>query len=292
MTPVECPSGFVFEPRKITGRLFAQLASKSELDDLTSIVEKCCVRVIDPGPYALAKDGTINWKRVLSGDVAIAFLRLRAISIPASHDGELFQWQVQCANRECLDENEKRTRFFWRVRLCDLPIIKLTDAARDIVRRGNDSFPGKLMDGRRFTFKLPTDEDAPVIRKLLRESGIALREVQANDINEVLRPYMVAAVVQTIEGVAAQDIHTEVVDLDPWTHADMQRQIGEVDAGIEPFKGKCPACSTEVDLALPYSPRLLLSLSSTELKTTEPPKKESGSSSEGPGASLISASPG
>lgn len=296
---VECPSGLVFEARKISGRIFAKLASKAEIDDLSSIVESCCVRIVDPGPYALGKDGKVNWRRVLTGDVAVAFLRLRAISLPASYDGEIFKWRVTCGNENCIDESvqsdgtQRRARheFFWQVRLCDLPLVKLSDGARDLVRRGNDSFPGKLLDGRAFTFKLPTDEDGPVVRQLLRESGISIRDTAVEHRTETLRPYLVAAATTSIEGVAADRVRSEVLDLDPWTILDMHRQIGEPDGGVDSFKGKCDQCGTEPDLAFPFSPQLLLSLSSSEPRATKETNPLPGSS-EAPRASSTSASPG
>jgi hypothetical protein len=288
---VECPSGFAFKARKLTGRIMAQIAAKAEVDDLSTIVSSCCVEVLDAGPYALGdKDGLPNWKRVISGDLSVAFIRLRAMSIPPSHDGEIFKWRVKCANTDCLDEKGKRTEFFWQVRLCELPIVKLTEHARALVKRGNDAFPGKLLDGRAFTFKLPSDEDGAVVRKLLRDSGIPLRGIAAEEAANVLAPFTVASVVTSIEGVPRDQVHTTVLDLDPWSQVDIREQVSKVDAGFDSFKGKCAACGLEFDLALPFSPQLLLSLSSTELKAA--PKMEPPASSEGLGASSTTASPG
>lgn len=275
MSEIVCPSGFAFAPRKLSGRIMAQLAAKPDIDDLSSIVAGCCVEVVDAGPYALGdKDHLPNWKRVITGDLAYAFVRIRALSIPPSHDGELFQWRIKCANTGCVDEKGKRTEFFWRVQLCDLPVIPLSAEARDRVKRGNDSFPGKLLDGRGITFKLPTDEDGPVIRRLLRESGISPKDVQPDRLNEAIRPFAMAACVTSIEGLARDAVATEIIDLDPWSQTDIQRQLGEVDGGFDTFQGKCDACGTVFDLALPFSPQLLLSLSSTELRAKPKPSSE------------------
>jgi hypothetical protein len=298
LSVVECPSGFAFRPRKFSGRIMAQMAAKADVDDLSSIVASCCVEVVDPGPYALGeKDGLPNWKRVITGDLAVAFVRIRQLSIPASYDGDLFQWKIRCPNAECLDEVKDaktgavrmvRHELFWRVMLSELPVVPLSAEARDLVKRGNRSFLGKLLDDRRFTFKLPTDEDGSVIRKLVREHGIALQDVQAGRLNEALRPFAMAACVTSIEGVEAHALANEVLDLDPWSQADIQAQIGKSDGGFDTFKGRCDrdACATEFDLALPFSPQLLMSLSSTELRAKPKP------SSEEPRGSSTTASPG
>lgn len=293
---VPCPSGFAFKSRKLSGRIMAQLAAKPEVDDLSSIVAQCCVEVVDPGPYALGdKDGQPNWKRVISGDLAVAFVRIRALSIPPSHDGDLFQWRIRCPNPECVEERKDaqtgavrsvRHEFFWRVMLSELPVVPLSAEARDLVKRGNDAFPGKLLDGRAFTFKLPSDEDGAAIRKLIRENGIALKDVQPERLNEALRPFAMAACVTSIEGVERHALAAEVLDLDPWSQADIQAQIAKVDGGFDSFKGRCDrdACAAEFDLALPFSPQLLLSLSSTELRKRP--------SSEEPRGSFTTVSPG
>lgn len=291
---VECPSGFAFKPRKFTGLALAAISAKAEMDDLSTLIASCCVGVEDPGPYAIGKDGQPNWKRVISGDLAVALVRIRAISIPPSHDGELFRWRIKCPNEECKEERvDPRTRevrrvrreFFWEVRLCDLPIIPLSDEARALVKAGNDAFPGTLLDGRAFTFKLPSDEDGPVVRKLLRENAIQLRDVDADAASQVLMPFFTAAAVTSIEGVPRDRVPTEVLDLDPWSQANIREQISARDGGFDRFKGRCDACDTEFDLALPIQPRLLLSLESTQ-------RRANSGSSAGPGASSTTASPG
>ncbi len=297
MTEVVCPSGFTFDARKLSGRIFAQLAAGDAIGDLSGLIKACCVRVVDPGPYALGKDGEVNWKRVIAGDLALALVRLRAISIPPSHDGEVFKWKVTCPNESCVDESiasdgsEKRARhtLFWEVRLCDLPIIPLSDEARALVKAGNDSFPGKLLDGRRFTFKLPTDEDGAVIRKLLRDNGITAKANDAAQAREMLKPFITASVVTSIEGVPRDRVHQEVVDLDFWSIGDIQAQVGVADCGIDSFKGVCDACGTEFDIAVPLTPQLLLSLSSTVPKEEASPKRATPAEL---GSSSGSASPG
>lgn len=291
MSLVECPSGFAFVARRFTGRTLAQLAAKADLGDLGSFVAQCCVTVEDPGPYAVGKDGQPNWKLVIAGDLAVAFTRLRAISIPSSHDGESFKWKLRCAQADCRDEMGKRTEYFWHVQLCDLPVVKLTDEARAIVKAGN-RFPGKLLDGRAFTFKLPTDEDGAVVRKLLRDSGINLREIPEGSLGEVVKPFLVAARVLSVEGAHADCTRDEVVDLDPWSIADITKQIDGADCGFDSFKGKCPACGDEPDLSVPTTPQLLFSLESAERKTTKKEPLPPPSSSVELGASSTPASPG
>lgn len=286
---IVCPSGFAFIGRKLTGRMFAALAAAAEVDELSSTVAACCVRVDDPGPYALgAKDGLPNWKTVITGDLATAFIRLRAISIPPSHDGEVFKWKLTCTTPTCLDERGKPNEYFWTVRLDEVPVVQLTADARARVKAGN-VFPGKLLDGRAMTFKLPTDGDGAVIRQLLRDAHINLRNVASGDAATVIRPYTVASVVLSIDGVHADNVRDEVLDLDPWSQADIQRQVSEVDGGFDSFKGRCPHCNAEPDLALPFIPRLLLSLESTELKA--PPKAPPAESKQEPLTSSAAASP-
>lgn len=288
------PSGLVFEARKISGRMTAQLAARDGIAQLGDLEQQCCVKVVDPGPYALAKDGTINWKRVCAGDLAVGFARIRTGSLPPTYDGQVFKHTIKCANVDCRDEDGLRTEYVWTVRIADVPVVKLTAEARDLVKRGN-VFPGRLLDGRAFAYKLPTDEDGPVIRKLLAGSGISRGDLTQENAEAVILPFLVAARVLSVDGCSGVDAaRDEILDADPLTIADVTKQINDRDGGFDTYQAKCPNCGHEPTLALPTTPQLLLSLSHAVLKT-ETEKKATESSVASPselGSSFAPSSPG
>lgn len=294
MKEIVCPSGLTFRARKFGGRIFAQLAAKNDdIGTLGDIVEQCCVEITDPGPYAIGKDGKINWRRVLAGDLAVAFVGIRSISLPATHDGDTFTWTLKCSNLDCRDDDNKRFEYVWTVRVEDVPLEKLSAETRDLVKKGN-VFRGKLLDDRGFTYKLPTDEDAPVIRRLLAESGIDRTKLTGDNVVEVLRPFLVAARVLSVEGCSSvAAAREEILDGDMTTILDVEKQIVDRDGGFGAFQAKCPSCGTERDLTLPTTPQLLLSSSTAALKSAAPTAKaKDPTSSVELGASSTPASPG
>lgn len=261
---IVCPSGFTFVARKFSGRVLAQLSAQENGDLVSGAVAQCCVEVLDPGPYALGdKDGRPNWKRVLTGDLSVAFARLRVLSIPASmgEDPETYLLKVTCGDEACVDpETGRRTTFLWSVRLCEVPVVPLSSDDRALVQKGN-VFPGKLPDGRACTYKLPTEEDAPIMRKLMAENGMsmsALAKLPPGQLATVLTPFMVAARVLSLEGTSTVDAaRGEVLDLDVWSLNDLAAEISAHDCGFDSFKAICERCKGETEVRLPPLPQLL-----------------------------------
>ncbi|NUP12882.1 MAG: hypothetical protein HOW73_43135 [Polyangiaceae bacterium] len=159
---IECPSGLVVEARKIKAQELEALAEANDSDEppadggLLTVINRCVQRVIDAGPYSFVEvgDALPDWKRVIYGDLATMFFKLRIVSVE-----DPYEFPVQCKHcRKWAD---------FDVTLSELPINPLPESSKAKLR-SNSPFEARTLDGKLVRFYLKTIRREEPIAKLVR----------------------------------------------------------------------------------------------------------------------------
>jgi hypothetical protein len=232
-THIVCPSGLAGEIRGLKGKEGKLLSDRSSARagaTFEKILAGCWLTTTDPGLYELSGDGTLNWAKVLVADRFYALLQIRAQTF-----GNDYAFSVQCTTTSC------RERFEWTLNLQELPVVRLTDAAKAAFRAGNRFETTLPRDGRKVWFRLMTGADevrAASVLKAGREAtlltALGLRIVE-------------------IEGVPDQERRRFLDDIEMADATALLDQFDETDGGVETaIEVECPACLGIQDVQLPF----------------------------------------
>jgi len=149
----QLPSGAKVELRAMTVAdedLVTSGKSNRQSKMIGALLDACCLRVVDPGPYgSLAEGDKPDWNKVLGGDRFAAFIYLRTISF---RDGTLYDFETQCP--ACGKRGEYRVNL-----LEELPVQELSEESAAVFERGgtfNIEIGGKTVS---YRHALGSDED-------------------------------------------------------------------------------------------------------------------------------------
>lgn len=250
---VECPSGLVVEVRGLKTREANILGNRQAVKQGTvmdQILTGCTLRLVDPGPYSFS-NGKVDWSKVHTGDRLFTILRIRAATF-----GEDYAFDVRCTERSCGE------RIKWVLKLCDLPVKPLPEAAREALR--GDRILTTTLKGKQVRFRLITGADEEKNRRIIRAQP------------ERLYLAALAARVVSIEGVADVDRMRWLEDLDLADTALLREKMDEQDGGVETdIEVECPACDTVQEVRLPFGPEFFLPKMTPRKTAAEPPEEGS-----------------
>lgn len=230
---ITCPSGLtgrirgmkVREERIITDRKLAK--SGGQMDHLLAA---CWEETHEPGPYALAEGGKLDFGKVLQGDRFFALLQVRILTY-----GPEYAFAVNCRNMGC------RGRIEWELDLNDLKVRQLSDESRAAFSSGN-RFETRLPDaGKRAWFRLLTGDDERKLPGIQRaapdkafSAGIAYRLVE-------------------IEGVETRDKRRFVEDLSMRDADFLVSEFDRVSCGVDTtIEIECQDCFATQEVELPF----------------------------------------
>lgn len=236
---ITCPSGLSGRVRGMKVREERILADRKLAKDgglIEALLRACWEQTLEPGPYALAESGTLDWGAVLQGDRFFAVLMVRAITY-----GPMYAFGVGCRNAAC------RERIEWELDLTKLPVRALSEEHRSRFVGGN-RFVTTLPDlGKQVTFRLLTGADE---RKLP-----ALQRAAPGKIFSAVLAYRVIE----IEGVEAKDKRACLEDLSMRDANALVDTFDRVDCGVETtIEIECPTCFTVQEVELPFDQSFFL----------------------------------
>lgn len=226
---ITCPSGLTGIIRGMTvgeaGRMANRKAARRG-DATDRILMGSWVETLDPGPYTLAKDGSLDWSKVLIADRFFATMMVRV----ATH-GPDFDFRVQCeACQQSID---------WFLKLTDLPVKRVPKASLENFVNGNrfeTSVGGKVV-----TFRLHSGKDELKVQRAARLAEDPLTAVLAHQIIE-------------IQG-EKNKIHW-IKNLGLATGFELREKFDDVDGGVESdIDVVCDECGTEQAVDLPFGRR-------------------------------------
>lgn len=236
-TEIECPSGMVLEGKEVLIEdlgVFTdkRLAKQSVVTGEAALADRLCVRVIDRGPYLFDSQRPPWGQEVLYGDLFYFLVMCRIHT-----RGENYDFDVQCPARYC------REMVPWRLPLLDLPVQKLRDESREMLRRNENKCSVHLEKC-----------DTTVLFQLLdgRVHKRQRRYVQdhGDDIHVVY-----AARLCEIEGESRPDFVRFVGKLHPDDFDQLDDAIEDADCGMESsYDVQCPKCETIFQDDLGISP--------------------------------------
>jgi len=230
---ITCPSGLSGEIRGLKGKEGKLLSDRSAAragSTFEQILAGCWVATTDPGIYELPADGIVDWSKVLVADRFYTLLQIRTLTF-----GDDYVFSVQCPSATC------RERFEWTLNLQELPVVRLSDAAKTAFKAGN-RFEAQLpRDGRKVWFRLMTGADeirAAAALKASRDgallAALALRIVE-------------------IENVPAGEKRRFLDDIEMADATSLLDQFDAVDGGVETaIEVECPDCLAVQDVQLPF----------------------------------------
>jgi hypothetical protein len=238
---IVCPSGLSGEIRGLTGKDLRALSGKAKGSEaIDRITSGAWLKTVEPGPYRLRADGSLDWDKMLVGDSDYILFRVRV----ATH-GSLYPFDVRCKDTSC------REMISWEIDLDrDLPIKPLSEDSRRLFQAGNcfeTALPGT---GARVVFKLPLREDArlaAVRKKQLKQQGKFIDNPAIEAI---------AARLLKVEGVSLRN-HGEKIEflesLDWGPVCDLLELFLEPDCQKTKVSGiVCPECELEQEHDLPF----------------------------------------
>lgn len=251
MTTLDLPSGFAGAVRGLTGRDGRYLTNErvirdNEVEDY--VLSTCWQGTTDPGPYNFGT-GPVDWGKMLIGDAAFLFLRVRLETYP----DEPYVFRVQCPNHFCKRHDKP---FDWEIDLAKFLEERtqvMSEEARKTFKEGNRFEAVIPTTDKAYRFKLKTRADQK------RDRLVAEQRKSASKKDKEKQNLMIESLLTTIteiDGVNSRN-RAEMIDyledlpmraIDQIL-ADVQKPDCGVDTTIEV---KCPACSTLQDVELPF----------------------------------------
>lgn len=192
---IELPSGLVGEARRIRGTEAIELAEiaatpRVKVNSLGKVLRGCWLQTTVPGPYSHAKAGemSVDWDRVLKGDLLYGLIHLRAVSV---ENGLQYDFPVQC--ERC------RARYEWRINdiTKDFPVRRLSADSAEHLAAGRP-FKTTCADAdgvkHELTYDLMFPSQDEVLRSLLksldrkRSTEVESLAAQTRTIDGEIRP--------------------------------------------------------------------------------------------------------
>jgi hypothetical protein len=228
-----CPSGLAGEIRGLKGKegkLLADRGAARAGSTFEKILAGCWLSTTDPGIYSPGEDGSLDWSKVLVADRFYALLRIRALTF-----GDEYAFSVQCHAAGC------RERFEWTLNLQDLPVARLSDAAKAALVAGNRFETRLPRDGRKVWFRLMTGADEVRASRLIK-----------NDRDNMLLTALALRIVE-IEGVPEADKRKFLEEMEMADAAALLDQFDDADGGVETtIEVECPGCMGVQEVQLPF----------------------------------------
>lgn len=240
-----CPSGLIFEARKLRGAELATLAAATERRDAGSgvaeILRATWLSTVEPGPYRFVGAGGAapDFKRLVNGDVLAALVQARRAVL-----GDLVDFTARCetcgARNDDLEAN-----------LGELELKPIPQATVQAMQSG-DALEAKLLDGRKVKFALATMKtDA-----YLREQHKQMKRRPEWATHKATKIDLTAAQISWVEGLEnakGENVSAEFVkrlewllgmDVD-WIY-DLQGKMTEADGGMDTgVEFTCRECGWE-----------------------------------------------
>jgi len=211
-------------------QLFADPRFTKRGDIIKTLLERCFIRLVEPGPYTAAADGRLDWNRVLSGDGFYGLVQLRIASY-----GEEYEFSISC------DACRRSTEHVQNLR--ELPIQLLPDASRTYVENGTP-FETALA-GHRVAYKLLTLADERGMAMLIQNRKMLPRFAS------------IAQRIISIEGVPENSIGHKIrflEELDSGEINDFESEIERVDCGVDTnIEVDCKNCYATNKILLPFA---------------------------------------
>jgi hypothetical protein len=185
---VKCPSGMVGIVRPIKTKdekLYTDNRLLRSGNILLEICKRTWIKLVDPGPYEF-KDSSIEWEKILQGDLLWLFFEVRKISY-----GPIYEFKCKCA-------------------FCDKPFLHSLDLEKDLVTQkfseeskityvSKQPFETETEDGKLVKFKALTVADDQKSKRLVDGKGmlehhasvvqqlISVEGIESNNIFEFIR---------------------------------------------------------------------------------------------------------
>lgn len=238
-----CPSGLIFEARKLQGAELETLAigadTKKQGDAVARILQACHVSTEDPGPYSFTGGTSFDWKRILSGDTLAALIQHRIAVL-----GPVYSYPMAC--EQCGERNEIEAR------IDELELLPLSAESAERVRAGRP-FETTMLDGRKVTYDLATTMTEEYLQDQLKQMKRRpeWQGHRATNIDQL------AARLRTVENLmnarGTENVSNQFVkrlefllscDLD--FIYDLQKKMDESDCGVETgVEFTCTECKWE-----------------------------------------------
>ena len=239
---ITCPSGLAIRVRGLGGAEFDLYENKDVLHSnrlKTQLLEQCTVEVLHiPAFYDAEKvrgSRNLNWDEVLTCDRMYATFEIRKAG--DRKEGHLYHAKFHCDNDRCNDPHYNR-----KVDLNELPVIELSDEAKECLARGVNEFPYTLEDG-----------DVVVTRLLFGRDEAKIEKQRKLDKEQRMTTSMIPHIVrvETMDGA----VITDAVEMRRWIRSRIGNDWFEVwsaidtqDGGIDTnFETYCPECGNPFD---------------------------------------------
>ena len=230
---IVCPSGLSGEIRGLKGKEGKLLADRGAAKSgavFEKLLSGCWLATTDPGVYFISDEAPIDWSKVLVADRFYTLLQIRVLTF-----GDEYSFSVQCQNPGC------RERFEWELRLKDLPVRMLSDAAKAAFRAGNRFETTLPRDGRKVWFRLMTGADEHRAASALKASR-----------DGMLLTALAQRIVE-IEGVKPEEKRRFLDEMEMADAAALLDQFDAVDGGVETsIEVECPSCLGIHEVDLPF----------------------------------------
>lgn len=250
MSRLTLPSSLVGDVREIKGVEMAAMAEQADGGGsadggFSKLVSACWNETLDPGPYTFfnAGDSKPAWNRVLKGDLIMALVGLRKISLP---EGHMFEFDAHC--------DECHGRIPWEVNLDDLTVKKLPDTS--IARlKANEDFEA-MAKGLKLHYRLQTLEQEEPVRKFMK---------QMNRKKATLVDVLFGQVTR-IDGIGTNDLRARWRFLSELSMGDLfqlEQEMEAQDCGLQTkIEVKCrnAECQWEQEINLPLLNRRFFAL--------------------------------
>jgi hypothetical protein len=248
-----CPSGLRGMVRGLKGRDFRNFNRQTSRsgEGLTKVLQGCWTQTIDPGPYAAASDGGVNWADVLIGDRLYALIGIRQAMYPE----EKYSFRITCREMRC------RQSIDWQIDLLkELPVKKLPEASKAALVEGRNEFKVDLAPpGVGVWFKLMTGRDQSAQQRMIQQAvKQAPRGEKPSDLVLSLASRIIR--VEGLDGSEDFDARVEwLEDLDGSCHRKLLRGFDAVDCGVETsIEVECQACMAVQGVELPFDETFLM----------------------------------
>lgn len=228
---VECPSGMAGTVRGLRvaeANKIAAATRRKRHEMIDTIMSDCWEKTAKPGPYNISGEDKPNWDEVLQGDAQYVLMQIRIATY-----GSEYSFSVQCTDAQC------REKFEWVLDLNEVPIQTLSAASMERFIAGN-AFES-VIDGRRYTFALPTG-------KLAKKAAKMKAAHRDNKYSLALRLR-----ITSIEGVEVNDLRRHIDTMGMGEVMELVAEFDEFDCGVDgDLEIECPECGGIMDITLPF----------------------------------------
>lgn len=245
-----CPSGLVFEARKLRGAELAILAAATERRDagggVAEILRATWISTVSPGPYPFTGAGAApDFKRLVDGDLLASLVQARRSVL-----GDMVDFAARCEG--CGAKNGDLEANLGELELKPLPETTLKSM------QSNEPLEAELLDGKKVKFALNTMK----INEYLRDQHKQMKRRPEWATHKATQIDKTAAQISWVEGLEnakGENVSGEFVkrlewilrmDVD-WVY-DLQGKIREADGGIDTgVEFVCRECGWEQETDFP-----------------------------------------